>query len=113
MINTMEWKTTNREMESVTVEAVTDTPIAEMPKALNLQPESERAWMKEHDPSALQYVGNGAWDMYEEDGIWHIDVNVGCHCAGDCCGHICSTHYEITPMSDGMNHVELRIGFNY
>lgn len=49
----------------------------------------------------LKYVGSGTWSKRRgKSGELIVDVDVGCYCDHDCCGHLCGLQYTLSLMDE-------------
>lgn len=63
-----------------------------------------------------RYRGTGlaSYWSHKENGAkcLNVGIDVGCYCAHDCCGHLCSLRYEIT-LSPAYYVIVKHCGYNY
>ena len=67
-------------------------------------PENERA---------MKCRGSGTWSWYRNRSAYLVfDVDVGCWCEHDCCGHACGLTYEVSIVGSLLIVSEITL-FNY
>lgn len=75
------------------------TNVRDILKHLNITYDTSRS--NPNNEENLKYVGSGTWSKYRgRCGELIVDVDVGCHCDHDCCGHLCRLQYTFSLMDE-------------